>query len=164
PDDKEENEDLWAGRPRPWGWAVAGRAKPGAVALAHVGAAGEEKVPVSGRERRRAVVVRHNYGFGRVLRRGVGSSSTWGHQDGDGRWGCGTRTGSGGCWWWGWTAPGAGATRRATSTTTASGARPSAGRRPTSRWWWATTTCASARPSRSTAPARRWRWWCASTT
>jgi hypothetical protein len=81
--DKEENEELWAGRPRPWAWAVAGRAKPGATPLAYVAAAEDEKLPPGERERRRAVLVRHNYGFGRVLFVGLDSTWRWRYKTGD---------------------------------------------------------------------------------
>ncbi len=73
--DREENATLWAGHPRPWGWAVAGVAKPGATALAGWLDPKEAALKPSERERRNAVIVRHNYGFGRVLY--VGIDSTW---------------------------------------------------------------------------------------
>ena len=73
--DRAENAALWAGHPRPWGWAVAGTAKPGAVALAGWLDPADQKLPPTQRERRNAVIVRHNYGFGRVLF--VGLDSTW---------------------------------------------------------------------------------------
>lgn len=72
--DQKQNEALWAGFPRPWGWAVAGRAKPGATSLAHVPQA-NRSLPIAERERQDAVIVRHNYGFGRVMF--VGIDSTW---------------------------------------------------------------------------------------
>jgi hypothetical protein len=83
PDDKEEDEALWAGRPQPWGWAVAGRAKPGATPLAYVAGSGDEGTPLSERERRQAVIVRHNYGFGRVLFVGLDSTWRWRYKTGD---------------------------------------------------------------------------------
>jgi hypothetical protein len=69
------NATLWAGFPRPWPWAVAGRAKPGAAALAGRQDLADLKLPLDERERRNVVIARHNYGFGRVLF--VGLDSTW---------------------------------------------------------------------------------------
>ncbi|MBY0231452.1 MAG: hypothetical protein K2W96_19380 [Gemmataceae bacterium] len=73
--DRGENATLWAGHPRPWGWAVAGTAKPGAVPLLSWLDPKDEKLPPSERERKNVVMARHNYGFGRVLY--VGLDSTW---------------------------------------------------------------------------------------
>src|SRR5262249_26389763 len=81
--DRQENEALWAGRPRPWGWAVAGKAKPGATVLAYAADPGDEKKPLSERERKSAVVARHNYGFGRVLYIGLDSTWRWRWKVGD---------------------------------------------------------------------------------
>jgi hypothetical protein len=66
----------WAEMPRHY-WGVVGKAKPGATTLAYV--AGEEK-NLKPEERRKkeqesALMVRHNYGFGRVFF--VGVDSTW---------------------------------------------------------------------------------------
>jgi hypothetical protein len=80
--DREENDTLWAGYPRPWGWVVAGKAKPGAAALVHVPEGGGDGAR-SERERRQAVVVRHNYGFGRVLFVGLDSTWRWRYKVGD---------------------------------------------------------------------------------
>src|SRR5262245_38286776 len=81
--DREENETLWAGFPRPWGWAIGGRTKPGATALAHVPSADEASLPADQRERRGAVVARHNFGFGRVLFVGLDSTWRWRYKVGD---------------------------------------------------------------------------------
>jgi hypothetical protein len=93
--DREENAGLWAGRPRSWTWAVAGRAKPGATSLAYVPGAGKEPggkeddkdvaraSSISEREKNQAVVVRHNYGFGRVLFVGLDSTWRWRYKVGD---------------------------------------------------------------------------------
>src|SRR6185369_1298157 len=81
--DSEETDALWAGVPRPWGWAVAGTAKPGATALAHFREPDAAKMDVAERERRGAVVVRHNYGFGRVLYVGIDSTWRWRFRTGD---------------------------------------------------------------------------------
>jgi hypothetical protein len=71
----------WAELPRHY-WGVVGRAKPGAVVLAYVeadapGAAAKE------REKERALVVRQNYGFGRVLYVGLDSTWRWRYKVGD---------------------------------------------------------------------------------
>lgn len=79
--DGDETESLWAGVPRPWGWAVAGVAKPGATPLAFVPEG--EAAPLDLRERRGAVVARHNYGFGRVLYVGIDSTWRWRFRAGD---------------------------------------------------------------------------------
>jgi hypothetical protein len=81
--DREENDTLWAGFPRPWGWTVAGKAKPGAVSLVHAPRAVEAGLSLSEREKRKAVVVRHNYGFGRVLFVGLDSTWRWRYKVGD---------------------------------------------------------------------------------
>jgi len=87
--DPTDNARLWAGFPRPWGWAVAGRAKPGATVLASwLDPAEPEPAPAAGRatserERRNAVVARHNYGFGRVLFVGLDSTWRWRYRAGD---------------------------------------------------------------------------------
>ena len=46
-------------------------------------ALGEEGLPLSEREKRQAVVVRHNYGFGRVLFVGLDSTWRWRYKVGD---------------------------------------------------------------------------------
>jgi hypothetical protein len=81
--DREENNELWAGRPRPWPWLVAGKAKPGATSLAYVPSAGDETRSVSDREKSQAVVVRQNYGFGQVLFVGLDSTWRWRYRMGD---------------------------------------------------------------------------------
>jgi hypothetical protein len=93
PDDLEENNDLWTGRPREWGWGVAGRAKPGAVTLAYTpDEVGQPEVAVkpadrakvaAERERNSAVVVRQSYGFGRVVFVGLDSTWRWRYKVGD---------------------------------------------------------------------------------
>jgi hypothetical protein len=81
--DREDNDILWAGHPRPWRWAMAGTAKPGATALAGWLDPAEEKLTPTEREKRQAVVVRHNYGFGRVLFVGIDSTWRWRFKVGD---------------------------------------------------------------------------------
>jgi hypothetical protein len=71
----------WAELPRHY-WGVVGKAKPGAVVLAYVepeasGPAAKE------REKERALIVRHNYGFGRVLYVGLDSTWRWRYKVGD---------------------------------------------------------------------------------
>jgi hypothetical protein len=81
--EREDNDTLWAGHPRPWRWAVTGTAKPGATALAGWLDPTEEKLTPTEREKRQAVVVRHNYGFGRVLFVGIDSTWRWRYKVGD---------------------------------------------------------------------------------
>jgi hypothetical protein len=81
--ERDENELLWAGNPRPWSWAVAGNAKPGATPLAGWLNPTEEGLKPSEREKHNAVIVRHNYGFGRVLFIGVDSTWRWRYKVGD---------------------------------------------------------------------------------
>jgi hypothetical protein len=73
-------DKTWAGLPRHY-WAVVGRAKPGAMTLA-TAAEGERK-PGDGRDREQALIVRHNYGLGRVLFVGLDSTWRWRHKVGD---------------------------------------------------------------------------------
>lgn len=73
--DREENAALWAGHPRPWGWAAVGPAKPGATVLASWLDPRDARLRPAERERRNAAVARQSYGFGRVLY--VGVDSTW---------------------------------------------------------------------------------------
>jgi hypothetical protein len=78
-----DNEALWAGHPRPWPWAVAGRVKPAATALAGWLDPADERLNLTEREKRHGVVVRHNYGFGRVLFVGLDSTWRWRFKVGD---------------------------------------------------------------------------------
>jgi hypothetical protein len=79
----DRSEQRWAELPRHF-WGVVGRTKPGAVALAYLAeadtAAGKE--PVVG-EKERALIVRQNYGFGRVLFVGLDSTWRWRYRVGD---------------------------------------------------------------------------------
>lgn len=81
--DREENESLWAGHPKPWAWAVAGTAKPGATVLAGWLDPRQDKLNPTQRERQNAVLVRHSYGFGRVLYVGLDSTWRWRFRVGD---------------------------------------------------------------------------------
>jgi hypothetical protein len=81
--DRDENDALWAGFPRPWAWAVAGTAKPGATVLASWIDPRDQKGSPAERERQHAVFARQNYGFGRVLYVGVDSTWRWRYKAGD---------------------------------------------------------------------------------
>jgi hypothetical protein len=84
----EQNAKTWAELPRHY-WAVVGRAKPGATALAYVaaeeGAPPAGDVPADDKEpgRNTALIVRQNYGFGRVLYVGLDSTWRWRYRRGD---------------------------------------------------------------------------------
>lgn len=77
----EESARRWAELPRHH-WALVGRAKPGAVVLACV-ADGAPKDDKDGPEKTQALIVRHNYGFGRVLLVGLDSTWRWRYRVGD---------------------------------------------------------------------------------
>jgi hypothetical protein len=82
----DKNLKTWAELP-PYYWAVTGEAKPGAVALVSVPAAPGEAV-IEGKEdetgeRQRALIVRHSYGFGRVIYVGLDSTWRWRYKAGD---------------------------------------------------------------------------------
>jgi hypothetical protein len=81
--EREDNDLLWAGHPHPWGWAITGKAKPGATTLAGWLDPADEKLPLTEREKRQAIFVRHNYGFGRVMLVGVDSTWRWRYKVGD---------------------------------------------------------------------------------
>jgi hypothetical protein len=81
--EREDNEALWAGNPRPWAWAIAATAKPGATPLAGWLDPREEGLKPSDREKHNSVIVRHNYGFGRVLFIGIDSTWRWRYKVGD---------------------------------------------------------------------------------
>ncbi len=67
--DAGKSVTRWAELPRHH-WAVVGKAKPGAIVLANV-------------EKDQALIVRHNYGFGRVLYVGLDSTWRWRYKVGD---------------------------------------------------------------------------------
>jgi hypothetical protein len=72
----QESTRIWAERPRHY-WAVVGKAKPGAQVLAYVpgaAAAAEPEAPDAEPGRNSALIVRQNYGFGRVLYVGLDST------------------------------------------------------------------------------------------
>ncbi len=68
--------ETWSYLP-PHFWAITGRAKDGAVTLASVPQANAPKDPAAAREveRNNALIVRQNFGFGKVVY--VGIDSTW---------------------------------------------------------------------------------------
>ena len=72
------SEERWASLP-PHSWAVIGRAKEGAVPLAFLP---EQRGGVE-QERANALVVRQNYGFGRVVYVGLDSTWRWRFKRGD---------------------------------------------------------------------------------
>lgn len=81
----EESETRWGELP-PHYWGVVGKAKPGATTLAfyeapeHAKLKGDKKVES---EKANSLVVRHNYGFGRVLFVGLDSTWRWRYKVGD---------------------------------------------------------------------------------
>jgi hypothetical protein len=81
--DAEDNDTLWAGYPNPWTWAITGKAKPGATPLASFFDPADERLSPTEREKRNAVFVRHNYGFGRVMLVGIDSTWRWRYKIGD---------------------------------------------------------------------------------
>ncbi|MFM7148487.1 MAG: hypothetical protein ACKO23_01465 [Gemmataceae bacterium] len=82
-DNSSENEQLWAGTPRPWGMAIGGKAKPGASVLAFWADPKDAKLAPGEAERASAVVSRQNYGFGRVVFLGMDGSWRWRYKVGD---------------------------------------------------------------------------------
>jgi hypothetical protein len=81
--ERDDNDTLWAGFPRPWPWAVGGRAKPAATSLASWLDPALANRPSHEQERANAIVARHNYGFGRVLYVGLDSTWRWRFRVGD---------------------------------------------------------------------------------
>ncbi|HEY7329502.1 MAG TPA: hypothetical protein VH592_17825 [Gemmataceae bacterium] len=71
--DSDKNAAVWRGLPRHF-WGIAGQAKPGATALAHVADQDAAKS---------ALIVKQNYGFGRVLFVGLDSTWRWRYRKGD---------------------------------------------------------------------------------
>jgi hypothetical protein len=76
-----KSEEHWAALPRHY-WGVIGQAKPGAMPLAFLPDGGDPK-SVGEREKQQALIVRHNYGFGRVLFVGLDSTWRWRYKVGD---------------------------------------------------------------------------------
>jgi hypothetical protein len=80
----EKNEKRWDSLPRHF-WGVIGKAKPGATTLAYVASDERGLTPKekSDREKETALIVRQNYGFGRVLYVGLDSTWRWRYRTGD---------------------------------------------------------------------------------
>jgi len=76
--------ETWANLP-PHYWAITGRAKDGAVTLAYVPQAGAPMDPAAARdlERNNALIVRQNFGFGKVVYVGIDSTWRWRFKKGD---------------------------------------------------------------------------------
>jgi hypothetical protein len=77
-------DEVWSRLPKHY-WAVVGRAKPGAMSLASIADRLPDGTPGAGpeREREQGLIVRHNYGFGRVLFVGLDSTWRWRYRTGD---------------------------------------------------------------------------------
>jgi hypothetical protein len=81
----EAQLERWAALPRHY-WGVIGKAKPGATTLAYLASADERNLKPEEkrkREQERALMVRHNYGFGRVFFVGLDSTWRWRYRIGD---------------------------------------------------------------------------------
>jgi hypothetical protein len=77
----DQNEQRWAEFPRHY-WGVVGKVKPGGTALAYL-AEGDGIGKKDDRGKERGLIVRHNYGFGRVLFVGLDSTWRWRYRAGD---------------------------------------------------------------------------------
>jgi len=80
----DRNEERWAEFPRHY-WGIVGKVKPGGTPLAYVteGDVLAGKKEEADRARERGLIVRHNYGFGRVLFVGIDSTWRWRYRAGD---------------------------------------------------------------------------------
>jgi hypothetical protein len=76
--------ETWANLP-PHYWAITGRAKDGAVTLAVVpqGGAAKDAAAAHEVERNNALIVRQNFGFGKVVYVGIDSTWRWRFKKGD---------------------------------------------------------------------------------
>jgi hypothetical protein len=79
--DPVKSASIWHTLPRHY-WAVVGEAKPGATTLAYV-ADPEATREAAEIERQSALIVKQNYGFGRVLFVGIDSTWRWRYRVGD---------------------------------------------------------------------------------
>lgn len=79
-----DSAEVWSYLP-PHYWAITGRAKDGAVTLAHVPQVNTPKDPAAAREveRNNALIVRQNFGFGKVVYVGIDSTWRWRYKKGD---------------------------------------------------------------------------------
>jgi hypothetical protein len=80
--DSGSSEECWAALPRHF-WGMVGKAKPGALALAFAQTEADRTTTPGAQEKEQAVLVRQNYGFGRVLFVGLDSTWRWRHKTGD---------------------------------------------------------------------------------
>jgi hypothetical protein len=80
----DRNAQRWADFPRHY-WGVVGKVKPGGTALAYVADANAapDKKDEAERAKESGLIVRHNYGFGRVLFVGLDSTWRWRYRAGD---------------------------------------------------------------------------------
>ncbi len=79
-----ESAETWSHLP-PHYWAISGRAKTGAVTLAYVPQVNMPTDPAAARdvERNNALIVRQNFGFGKVVYVGIDSTWRWRFKKGD---------------------------------------------------------------------------------
>ncbi len=75
--DPAKSAEIWRDLPRHF-WGIVGQAKPGATTLAFIPDAG-----ANGDAEKSALIVRQNYGFGRVLFVGLDSTWRWRYRIGD---------------------------------------------------------------------------------
>ncbi|HEY7311928.1 MAG TPA: hypothetical protein VH643_21370 [Gemmataceae bacterium] len=79
--DPTKSASVWRNLPRHF-WGVVGQAKPGATTLAYVADAEAKLEPLEA-EKQSALIVKQNYGFGRVLYVGLDSTWRWRYRVGD---------------------------------------------------------------------------------
>jgi hypothetical protein len=79
--DPSKSAAIWHALPRHQ-WGVVGEAKPAATTLAYVAEAGDEIDPPDA-QKSQGLIVRQNYGFGRVLYVGMDSTWRWRYKVGD---------------------------------------------------------------------------------
>jgi hypothetical protein len=78
----DKSEQRWAEFPYHF-WGIVGRAKPGATPLAYVADDAADGRKPGEQEKEQALIVRQNYGFGRVLFVGLDSTWRWRYKAGD---------------------------------------------------------------------------------
>jgi hypothetical protein len=79
-DDAGSSDERWSALP-PHFWAITGKAKEGAVALAYCQTGDRNPSPET--ERDNVLIARQNYGFGRVVYVGLDSTWRWRFKQGD---------------------------------------------------------------------------------